>query len=403
VQRIVRIAIGILSLALTWRSDVAAQAPSQTPSQSRSIPSYSPVSWSWCDEVDPGAWVRFEYLNLTVKSATLPAPLVTTGGSAGQGRLNAPDTTVLLGQPPAFGVVPGARLTVGGWVGGEEEMFGYEFTGFATALRAAHFNVASQGADGPLLAVPFANVTTNGVQESSLVVAQPGVRSGQIGLDDAIVLGGMECTALLSLTDFVPGDRIRLNLLGGIGLFVLNERMQFISNSVDAMGAATKHSDVFLTENTFFGGDFGARSSFRWRRFLIDVTGRTAVGVNSPTVAIAGENGLPFYMARPNHLAPEGFFAQPSNVGRFWAHNSFAVVPNAQFHVGYDLTKRLRLTVGYEALLWTSVLRAGNQIDRTLNLSQSTGPLVGPASPVTQAKSSTFWAQGFTTGFQLNF
>jgi len=393
----------MLLLALAWRGDMVAQAQSQPPAQPRSTPSFSPVNWSWCDEVDPGAWVRFEYLNLSVKGATLPAPLATTGGSAGQGRLDAPDTTVLLGQPPGYGVVPGARLTVGGWIGGEEEMFGCEFTGFATALRAAHFNVTSQSADGPLLAVPFAKVTPNGVQESSLVVAQPGVRSGQVGLDDALVLGGMQCSALLSLTEFVPGDRIRLNLLGGIGMFVLKERMHFVSNSVDSLGVATMHSDVFLAENSFFGGDFGARSSFRWRRFLIDVTGRTGVGVNSPTVAIAGENGLPFYVPRPNHLAPEGFFAQPSNVGRFWAHNSFSVVPNAQCHVGYDLTQRLRLTVGYEALLWTRVLRAGDQIDRALNLSQATGQLVGPVSPVAQAKSSTFWAQGFTTGLQLNF
>ena len=393
----------MLSLTLAWRGDVAAQAPPQPPSQSGPVPPYSAVNWSWCDEVDPGGWVRFEYLNLSVKSATLPAPLATTGGSAGQGRLNAPDTTILLGEPPGFGVVPGGRLTVGGWAGGEEEILGGEFTAFVTALRATHFNVASQGADAPLLAVPFANVTPNGVHESSLVVAQAGVRSGQIGLDDAMVLGGMECSALLSLTDFVPGDRIRLNLLGGIGFFVLNERMHFVSNSVDTLGVATAHSDVFLTENAFFGGDFGARGSFRWRRFLIDLTGRSGVGVNTPTVAIAGQNGLPFYLPRPNHLAPEGFFAQPSNVGRFWAHNSFAVVPNAQFHVGYDLTQRLRLTVGYEALLWTRVLRAGDQLDRAINLSQATGPLVGPASPAAQAKSSTFWAQGFTTGLQWNF
>ena len=222
-RRIVRIAIGVLSLALTWRGDAQAQAQSRAPPLQRPGPPYSFVRWSTSDSVDPGCWVRFEYLNLSAKAAALPAPLATTGGNAGQGRLDAADTRVLLDQPPGFGVVPGGRLTVGRWAGGQEDIVGGEFTFFATALRATHFNAASQSAGGPLLAVPFASVNSNGVQESSLVVAQPSVRSGHIGLDDALVLGGGECFALLSFSDFLPGECWRFNLLGGIGSFVLKE------------------------------------------------------------------------------------------------------------------------------------------------------------------------------------
>jgi hypothetical protein len=88
----------------------------------------------------------------------------------------------------------------------------------------------------PLLAIPFVNVTATGAQESSLVIAQPGMRSGQIGLDDAMALGGLQANALVSFSDFLPGDRWRLNLLGGIGAFALRERFQFVSNSVIGWG-----------------------------------------------------------------------------------------------------------------------------------------------------------------------
>ncbi|HEV3004559.1 MAG TPA: BBP7 family outer membrane beta-barrel protein [Pirellulales bacterium] len=402
-QRIVRIAIGIGSLALMCPTGSAAQAQFAPQSEPDIEPPGRFCASVTSEGVDPGIWGRFEYLNLWAKGATLPAPLATAGGSAGQGRLGAADTTVLLDQVPDFSVIPGGRLTIGGWAGFDEETWGGELTVFETALRAAHFNVASAGVGGPWLAVPFARTTPSGVDEASLVVAQPGVSHGQIGLDDALVLGGIEADAMLSLSDFLPGDRGRFNLLGGIGAFFLKERMQFVSNSVSMLGTSSVHSDIFLANNSFFGGDFGARYSYRWRRVLFELTGRTAIGVNTPTLYVAGQSGLPFYTPRPNLLAPEGFFAQPTNAGTFWVRNAFAVIPNTQIRVGYDLTRHLRLTLGYEALLWTRVLRAGDQLDWTVNLSQLTGPLVGPARPAVQTRASDFWAQGFTVGFQLNY
>jgi hypothetical protein len=355
------------------------------------------------DGVDPGIWVRFEYLNLWAKHASLSAPLATAGGSAGQGRLGAADTSILLDQAPDFGVIPGCRFTAGGWLGGAEDIVGCEFTFFETILRAGHFNVASEDLPGRSLAVPFLNVTAGGTDEASLVVGQQGMSSGKVGLDDALILGGFEADAMLSLSDFLPGDSARLSLLGGIGSFFLKERMQLVSSSVDALGTSSVHSDIFLSNESFFGGDFGARGSVRWRRFSFELTGRTAVGINSPALYLAGQSGLPFFTPRPNRLAPEGFFVQPTNAGIFWRRNAFAVVPNAQFRAGYDLTRHLRLTLGYEAFLWTRVLRAGNQVDPAVNLSQLTGPLVGPARPAVQMRTSDFWAQGFTVGVQVNF
>ena len=58
---------------------------------------------------------------------------------------------------------------------------------------------------------------------------------------------------------------------------------------------------------------------------------------------------------------PEGVFAQPANEGRSSA-TRFAVVPQLQVKLGYDVTSWLRLTVGYDLLYNSEVIRPGDQI-----------------------------------------
>ena len=95
--------------------------------------------------------------------------------------------------------------------------------------------------------------------------------------------------------------------------------------------------------------------------------------------------------------------AQGTNIGTFTSNN-FALIPQFDFTLGYDLTCRLRATVGYTFMYWTRVARPGDQIDTSVNLSQL-GPngLVGAPRPAVTGTTSDFWAQGLNVGLAYRF
>src|SRR5207237_1269893 len=85
------------------------------------------------------------------------------------------------------------------------------------------------------------------------------------------------------------------------------------------------------------------------------------------------------------------------------APSPFAVVPNLGVTLSYQATDHLRLFVGYDALWWTHVLRPGDQIDRTLDVSQipnfpNPPPATGQGRPRVTFVDRTFWAQGANVG-----
>jgi hypothetical protein len=87
-------------------------------------------------------------------------------------------------------------------------------------------------------------------------------------------------------------------------------------------------------------------------------------------------------------------------------HNqsAFAVIPEVQFRLGFDITDYLQLYAGYDYFYWSSVIRPGNQIDPVINTSQRNGgALVGAARPEVPMTQSAIWAQGLTFGFEVKY
>ena len=99
--------------------------------------------------------------------------------------------------------------------------------------------------------------------------------------------------------------------------------------------------------------------------------------------------------------------ALPSNSGRF-VHGRFAVVPELDVRLGYQLSRHARLFAGYTFLYWSEVVRAGDQIDTSLNATQvpvvrPAGPLLGPARPAFSFHGTDLWAQGGTFGLEFRY
>lgn len=353
------------------------------------------------DDIDPEKWFRLDYVNFWTSHAPLPAPLVTTGDAAGLGRIGAPQTQILLGPGNLpSSIFPAMRMTVGGWIG--DQPFGGEFSFFTTSLRATHFSASSNASGSPLLAIPFLDVPSGSPQPNSLVVSQPGVASGHVWANDAMQFTGIDLHGLGKLDEYLNNTNASLAVLAGVRIISLRERFTFSSGTDFLSGPSVSHNDIFMTNDTFSGFDVGMRGSCRWRRWTIEGTGRAAVGGTFSTVYVAAQDGLAFAYPRIQTVPGEGWFAQPTNIGR-QLRQAFSVVPAAQLRVGYTLTDHLRLTLGYEGFFWTRMLRAPNQLDPRINLTQTFAPLFGPALPTARPSFTNFWAQGFTAGMQFSF
>jgi hypothetical protein len=85
-------------------------------------------------------------------------------------------------------------------------------------------------------------------------------------------------------------------------------------------------------------------------------------------------------------------------------------VPEAALNVGYQIRERTRLFVGYTFLYFSDVARPGNQIDRTINPTQTNfanavgfPPPAGQPAPLFNLHQSDFWAQGINFGVPFRY
>ena len=106
-----------------------------------------------------------------------------------------------------------------------------------------------------------------------------------------------------------------------------------------------------------------------------------------------------------------GLLALNSNSGHF-TRNRFSVVPEVRMTVGYQVTDWMKATVGYNCLVWSNVVRPGDQIDRGVDIRQiprfvapgdPVTPLPQRAGPIVPFRESTYWAQGLTLGLEFSY
>jgi hypothetical protein len=354
----------------------------------------NPVDSCECAARDVGGWYGSgEYLLWWFKSASVP-PLVTAGGDA---KLGSPGTQVLLDNLNfADGVRQGGRFIIG-YRSETDPAIGVEARYFFTDNDTDRIQFAS---DGPVLGRPYFDIL-NGVQNSTLV-AQPGVASGSITVGAQTQLQGADVNLIDGLLR--SGD-FHLSLIGGFRFLRLDDSLRvdeaflFAGNHVDLF-------DQFNNVNNFYGGQLGFDAGWQFKRLSINFRSLFALGLMRESVFINGQT---------HFVAPSGdettfqggLLALRTNIGRY-AQNEFAFVPEIDLNIGYQLTPRIKLFAGYSLLWLSTVVRAGEELDTTVNTSvfpilSGDGPLVGPARPVFRFVESDFWAQGLNFGVEVSF
>jgi hypothetical protein len=212
------------------------------------------------------------------------------------------------------------------------------------------------------------------------------------------------------------GD-LKVDLLAGFRYADLHEDLEITLGSVVLPGGVTEFngqpvpvgsilvlSDGFNTRNQFYGGQIGARAEFARGPWFLDLLGKVALGDSHQAVDIRGTSTQ---TTTTSTTVVGGFLATSTNIGGV-RRDRFAVLPELDVNLGYQLCPMVRVFAGYTFLYWSEVARPGDQIDTTVNLtrvptSSTFGPLSGPARPALPFKNTDFWAQGVTFGVEFRY
>ena len=368
-----------------------------------------------------------DYLLWMVKDAPLSAPLVTTGepfGPTRHGYLVSSDTTILYGAPRAPGVggddsqsfsaFNGARLTLGYWLD-EAQRYAVESRGFLLQTRSAGFAIHGDANGSPVIAIPLYNTVafttpggfTEGLGENAVPLSLLNTHTGGVTITNSLRLWGVDATGVMNLYRTPSWE---FSALGGFRYLDLSEKFNLAADitglTIPFAGQSGSAFDVFQTRNRFYGASLGLRGSYLYGPFTLEMSGRVSLGVSHEVLNVyGGYQSYNFQGPGTTQSGPEGFFAQPENSGRY-STNDFAFVPEAQVKLGYDVTPAIRLSVGYDVLYESSVVRPGDQINRNLPKGQTFqqgGSAVSATSPTPLFNRTDFYAHGLTAGVSFRF
>ncbi len=370
---------------------VASSAASAALAQGTATPVASESRWSF------GA----EALSAWFKSSPTPVPIIIDDFLA------QPGVNVLLGggsvdtNPNA-----GFRITGNYRV---DSRWGVEVTGFYMPSRSTSSSVSSSGELGSTdLLLPYVDAATGQELVSSISNSPEYAGSAQATFDNN--LGGFELNATWSLP---ARGAWRSELLGGFRFLQLRESYTIATSSpyiapnpIDVWNT----TDSFDARNRFYGLQFGARAAYDDGPWIGTVTGKVALGGMQQRVSIDGYlETNDFNDFGSTQIFPGGYYALAPNSGDH-SRSTFAVVPEIGINLGYRLTPQATVYLGYSFLYASSVVRPGEQINRTINTTLNvawTGDTTltpsGPAQPSFSFQTTDFWAQTLALGFAYRF
>ena len=370
-----------------------------------------------------------EYLLWWVKGAPLSVPLVSSGPSsegADGAILSAPNAVVLYGasygslsggnDTQNFGSFSGARVTLGGWLE-DQQLFGIEVSGFLLETQTAGYEIRSDGSTvlnipvyGNVPYMPGGGISDMGAKgEDGLPLAIPGALSGGVKITNSVQLWGADLTGVMNL---YRDSSWKLSALAGFRYLDLYEKFHLsadlkgIGSSDEGMsylGQSGNVYDRFQTRNQFYGANLGLRGTYSRGPLSVEFTGMVALGVSHQNLNVAG--WFDAVNSSFGAFGTEGIFAQPANEGRTTG-NRFTAVPEGKIKLGYALTSYLTVTVSYDILYLSSVVRPGDQLNRTLPKGQVFNQgLATPSttSPSKRFESTDFYAQGVSFGMEFTF
>lgn len=354
------------------------------------------------DEQESRFWASAEYLLWKMKGST-PPPLITSGITAGAS-LDQPRTVVEFGSFKFDrGRFSGGRFTAGMWLNRKQSL-GLEVSYFTLLSRTFSFQVSASGQSGSrIIARPYFDIL-RGHYSTLLVAAGPSANlAGTASASSPALLRGAESNLVYS---FHNASYFHLNLLAGFRYLNLNEGLTIKDVSDEVATNNPSHfedTDQFTTRNRFYGGQVGGRIRLGRRHIILQLQTTVALGSNHQTVEI---NGSFVNTAHSPSPGTGGLLALVSNIGRY-QRSEFAVLPEGRAKVEFQITHNINASIGYNFLYANKVVRPSEQIDIVVNrnlIPTFGGPILSdPLRPAFTFRSTSFWAQGLSTGLRVHF
>lgn len=366
-----------------------------------------------------------ELLQWWYKRDNIPA-LLNTGietNTTFAGTAADPTAITLFGNDQyGYKTVPGIRANLAVALA---ETLDVELNGFL--MESKSLNQTFAGTNGrPFLTRPFYN--PHDLVESGFDTSSMSGISGTFNVAANNQLYGYEANLAWHTT--ITDNAIN-KLLVGVRQVTLNENLTVTENvsaigpgflayypTVDANGAVTNYNfdpatqsirinDRFSARNQFYGPQAGAQ--WRWARgvFSFDLLAKVAVGVNHETINVHGNTSL-LTNGAVTATGPGGLLAVSTNSGS-QTLNELAVVPELGLKFNFDLTRHIRMNVGYNLLYMTSAVRPGSQIDRRINPQYVPSDVAynpatsGPIQPRGFFRDTDFYAHGISFGLVLSY
>ncbi len=368
-------------------------------------------------------WVQAEGLTWYQKGMSLPA-LVTTSPTGttrtAAGVLGNTTTSILFGDNDdnLTDATGGFRLRFGTWLGSIPRL-GIEGEYVGLSDKSSTFAASSTGATGTrILARPFFNSLT-GVEDAELIAFPNVVRGGiAVTLDNSLQGAAfrfrhqMCCNSGCGYSDWtcqtVPVST-RIDLTAGYRYWQLKEGLTINEQLTEltTAGAPTTNTfnitDRFRTTNQFNGAEVGVVWQGRRGWWSLDTLMRVGIGNVHQTVSISGASTITDNNVTTNHNS--GFLAQRTNIGTY-SRDQFTMVPEFGATLGYQVTRRLRATLGYSLIYWGNVVRPGDQIDTVLNpnlFPPENAPFTGALRPQFRFNETDYWVHGLSYGLDFRW
>lgn len=334
-----------------------------------------------------------------------------------------PTATSLFGTSQyGYKTVPGIRAN---FTIGLTETIDFELGGFLMESQGLSRTFA--GTNGqPFLTRPFYN--PHDLVESGFDTSSKSGISGDFNASSHNQLYGYEANAVWRMNipenaiyklsfgfrqvtlneDLIITENVRANGPGFLAYYpTVDQNGALVSYNFDPATQSIRIIDGFTTRNQFYGPQAGAQ--WRWARgaFSFDLLTKIAVGVNHESIRVAGNTSL-LTQGVVTATGQDGLLAVRTNSGSYTA-NELTVVPELGVKFNFDVTRNIKINVGYNMLYMSSAVRPGTQIDRRINPQlvpsdvaynpNTTGPLL----PRAFFRDTDFYAHGVSFGLALSY
>ncbi|MFO0846062.1 MAG: BBP7 family outer membrane beta-barrel protein [Gemmataceae bacterium] len=204
---------------------------------------------------------------------------------------------------------------------------------------------------------------------------------------------------------FYASDCFGFEGLFGFRYMGMQDTVEITAGS--GIGGGLNTFDQFKTTNHFYGGQAGVRLLWFDDRWAVKVEGKVGLGDSQSNLAVRGENATP--VGFPGAAGIGGFYTSSTNVGNS-STDKFGAIVDLNTSLRFALSSSCGLSVGYNFLYWSSVLRAADQVSGSLNptfhpiLNVLTGAgQVGPPEPRQLRNAGDIWAHGLNFGLDFRF